>query len=184
MQDYVPHVLVGQQVLAMLPGAHSPLQLSANWHVLPSGGLQLSIGERHRIKAAITVLHSCCHSSIMPERRPGRALWRPWQSQSPSLLLRGRYSSGSGGWQPIEGFGRPGWGAGRWPGLLRQQQHGAQHGKPGRGHAAGLAGPWSCCTCAGEQQACKPFAVAARVLQGGLRLPEGAQTCCTAILHT
>ena len=31
----------------MLPGAHSPLQLSANWHVLPSGGLQLSIGERH-----------------------------------------------------------------------------------------------------------------------------------------
>lgn len=57
MQDHVPHVLVGQQVLAMLPAAHSPLQLSANWHVLPSGGLQLSVGEHHCIKAAITVLH-------------------------------------------------------------------------------------------------------------------------------
>ena len=55
MQDYVPHILVGQQVLAMLPGAHSTLQLSANWHVLPSGGLQLSIGEHYRIKAVTVV---------------------------------------------------------------------------------------------------------------------------------
>eukprot|EP00891_Asterochloris_glomerata_P000479 jgi/Astpho2/479/fgenesh1_pg.00011_%23_59_t len=86
----------------MLPAAHSPLQLSANWHVLPSGGLQLSVGTAAGAAGGspLKVLagpageqgsgQACCTSSSMMHSMDGLAgaTQQAWQTRGPVALAQ------------------------------------------------------------------------------------------------